>query len=454
LIDPPYSFSEINKSHFGSSYSHSSSSDDNEYAESKIEKNPSRVLLIDSDGLSQYTSYLARGLARYRDIIFYGFSKDDYNITGASKEKRIKFYWIKRKLPKGYSTLRGIVRPFLLFFILFAVLTKTKYDIVHIQEHLPAFFLFIPFLKLRNKQICWTLHDVDIFSPRTDLVGKLQRLFLKTVSQPAMMIKYSDIILVHAQLLKKQLKEKEKGVNIDKVYVIPHFDYGYLLESFSNTDNHNYTKSSDNDNNVANKTNSDLLPKEYVLFFGDVSHWKGVDVLVDSARIIRRKWNNGTNDSDNKFNVLIAGKSFYEDSYFNRLLNKEDDRKYIHILNKFITSPEIPEILRNAKFLVLPYTKAFKYSVSGVIPLAYTFSKPVIVSNVGSLAEYVDHGKTGFIFEEGNAEELADYIIQLLQDNSKCFEMGKRGYQKMMEEMSLERCCEIINGLYKENQHQ
>ena len=97
----------------------------------------------------------------------------------------------------------------------------------------------------------------------------------------------------------------------------------------------------------------------------------------------------------------------------------------------------------------MPYTTAFQYSVSGIIPLAYTFSKPVIVSNVGSLVEYVDHGNTGFVFESGNSEQLADYIIELLEDNNKCIEMGKSGYEKMMKEMSLEKCCETINGLYK-----
>jgi glycosyltransferase involved in cell wall biosynthesis len=63
----------------------------------------------------------------------------------------------------------------------------------------------------------------------------------------------------------------------------------------------------------------------------------------------------------------------------------------------------------------------------------------------------VDHGKTGFIFEAGNSSQLADYIIQLLKDESKCLEMGKRGYEKMMEEMSLERCCSIINAIYNRN---
>ena len=102
-------------------------------------------------------------------------------------------------------------------------------------------------------------------------------------------------------------------------------------------------------------------------------------------------------------------------------------------------------MFKGAKFLVLPYTDA---SQSGVISLAYTFSKPVIVSNVGSIPEYVDHGVTGFTFETGDTDQLANYMTKLIEDNNLCNEMGKNAHRKILNEMSLERCCDIINGLY------
>jgi glycosyltransferase involved in cell wall biosynthesis len=162
--------------------------------------------------------------------------------------------------------------------------------------------------------------------------------------------------------------------------------------------------------------------------------------LINAAKIVR-----GRIGEENKFDILIAGKGDF--SYFEGLLTKED-YSYIHMLKKYITNSEIPDIFRKAMFVVLPYTTAFQHSASGVIPLAYTFSKPVIVSNIGSLVEYVDHGKTGFIFEAGNSAQLAEYIVELLENNSRCIEMGKNAYEKMLKEMSLERCCEILNSLY------
>jgi hypothetical protein len=54
---------------------------------------------------------------------------------------------------------------------------------------------------------------------------------------------------------------------------------------------------------------------------------------------------------------------------------------------------------------------------------------------------------TGFIFESGNSAQLAEYIIKLIEDNSKCIEMGRNAYQKMLHEMSLEECSYVIKAL-------
>ena len=80
-------------------------------------------------------------------------------------------------------------------------------------------------------------------------------------------------------------------------------------------------------------------------------------------------------------------------------------------------------------------------------PLSYTFAKPVIVSNVPSLVEYVDPGKTGLIFEVNDTKQLANCIIDLIENNSKCLEMGNTAYQKLVKEMSLDVCCKMINDM-------
>jgi len=392
----------------------------------------SRVLLFDSDGLSNYTCYLARGISKFRQVVLYSFSENSHIVTGASLQKNVKFQYIKKWLPKGYSTIKGIIRVILLFFILLITLTRNQYEIVHIQEHLPMFFFFIPLLKLRHKKIFWTLHDTEIFIPSNNIHGKLQVLFLEIVSQPKIMIKWSDAIIVHALSLKEQLIEKK--VDQNKIHVIPHFDYNYLLENHSI----NFKNSINSSNSHRNQN---LLPKEYALFFGNIAPWKGIDVLIDATKIV-------TENLGQKFNLVIAGTPYdgYH-TYFNNLIKERNN--CIKIINRYIESYEISGIIKGSRFLILPYTKNFQHSASGIIPLAYTFSKPVVVSSIEPLKEYVEHERTGLIFKCGDSKQLANCIIELLEDYSKCSEMGRNAHQKILREMSLERCCEVLNNLYK-----
>jgi alpha-maltose-1-phosphate synthase len=376
------------------------------------------ILLIDSPGLSHYTSYLAYGLSKYKNIVLYGFSSEEYHVTGASSQKRIRFYNIREKLPNGNSIFSIILESLLLFFILFKAFTKSEYDIVHIQGYVPMFFFFIPMLKLRRKKIFWTVHDVNFRPTNAGIRGKLDFIYTVSVSEPSLLMKYADMIIVHGNLLKNQLSAK--GTADNKIQVIPHFDYRYLLK--------------DNKNENA-EPNQGKLSTDYVLFFGRIAPYKGLGLLVNSSRMVKKR-------IGNEFNLLIAGEG---DISLLKNHMSSDDYTYIHILNKRIPYWQIPDLFNGAKFLILPYVDA---SQSGVIPLAYTFSKPVIVSNVGALYEYVEHGKTGLIFDSSNTEQLANYIIDLVKNRELCTEMGKNANRKLLNEMSLELCCDRLNYLY------
>ena len=390
-----------------------------------------KVLLIDNDDFSDYTSYFARGLSKYADVILYCFSEKSPSVTGAANQKGIKFIYPNKWLPKGNSSVVGIIRVFILFFILLNAVMRTKFDIVHIQDYLPAFFIFIPILKLRKKRICWTLHDLDIFSLwfrlfSTGIDGRLQVLFRKMVTQPTFMGNQVDIVFVHALSHKQQLMVK--NVDEKKIHVIRQLDYRYLLEL---------------SNNNSSPISYDLaLENNYLLFFGNIAPWKGIDTLVEAVKIAKNKLREN-------FNLVIAGKpypGFEGIKFFENIHNH--DSKFITIINRYITSSEIPALISKSCFLVLPYNNLFQYSSSGVIPLSYTFAKPVIVSDVPTLVEYVDNGKTGHIFEVNDSNQLANYIVELIENNSKCLEMGKAAYQKMVNEMSLDVVCKLINDIY------
>jgi glycosyltransferase involved in cell wall biosynthesis len=80
--------------------------------------------------------------------------------------------------------------------------------------------------------------------------------------------------------------------------------------------------------------------------------------------------------------------------------------------------------------VVLPYVSATQ---SGVVPVAYSFGKPVVATTVGALPEYVDHGRTGLLVPPRDEKKLAAAVVQLLQDVDLRHTMGENGKRMLFE---------------------
>jgi glycosyltransferase involved in cell wall biosynthesis len=80
---------------------------------------------------------------------------------------------------------------------------------------------------------------------------------------------------------------------------------------------------------------------------------------------------------------------------------------------------------------VLPYIDA---SQSGVVSLAYSYGKAVVVTSVGELQGLVDDGITGLVVAPRDAGAIADAVVSLLLDADLRHELGRRGTAKMNEE--------------------
>ena len=273
---------------------------------------------------------------------------------------------------------------------------KEKPDIIHCNECHLWLSLFLPFLI--KFPIVTTIHDVNPHpgSRKFDqIIGK------------RMHIKFSDCLIVHGERAKRALKINKK------CYVIPHGDYSFFL---------NYK------NDVINEKENTIL------FFGRIEDYKGLEYLIRSIPYI------STDFPDIK--LIIAGSGDFG-KYKNMILN---DKNY-EVHNRFIPDEKVPNFFQRAKIVVLPYIEGTQ---SGIIPIAYAFKKPVVVTNVGSIPEVVDGGKTGFIVPPRDEKALAEAIVKLLNDDKLRKEMGETAYKKMKEELSWDKIADRTAKIYEE----
>jgi glycosyltransferase involved in cell wall biosynthesis len=87
----------------------------------------------------------------------------------------------------------------------------------------------------------------------------------------------------------------------------------------------------------------------------------------------------------------------------------------------FVPEERLPLYFLAADIVVLPYLRVYQ---SGVLHVAYAFSRPVVASAVGSLVEDVRDGRSGLLVRPGDSQALAEALCALLRDSAARRRMG------------------------------
>lgn len=148
----------------------------------------------------------------------------------------------------------------------------------------------------------------------------------------------------------------------------------------------------------------------FFLFFGAIEKYKNVEGLVRAftALLCDRP----------EARLVIAGRGAVEDEALNAI---SSHRGSILFLNRYIADGELVYLMRHARATVLPYLEATQ---SGVLPISYSFGKPVITSSAPGLSEFVVDGETGFVAD--GDDELERAMAELL-DDALASRMGANG---------------------------
>jgi glycosyltransferase involved in cell wall biosynthesis len=261
-----------------------------------------------------------------------------------------------------------------------------KPDVVHIQHGHLWFNFALPFLK--PFPLVLTVHDA-IPHPGDEGARNTPQVVTRFGFRRA------DRLIVHGNAV-KELMAHLCRIHVDIVDVIPHIALGQ------------------------DQACPDVIEREYqILFFGRIWGYKGLEYLIRAEPLITRRFPQAR--------IVIAGEGENFEKY--RCLIRNPNQ--FLILNEFISPQKQAELFRESSIVVLPYIEA---SQSGVIPIAYTFAKPVVATAVGALPEMVEHGSTGFLVPPRNPSALAHAINTLLSNRDLRRRMGANGKRKIESE--------------------
>lgn len=144
---------------------------------------------------------------------------------------------------------------------------------------------------------------------------------------------------------------------------------------------------------------------KYLLFFGFIRKYKGLDLLLQ-AMADERIQTLG-------IKVIVAGEFYEDEKPYHELIQANKLEQCVILRTEYIPSESVRYYFCAADMIVQPYKTATQ---SGVTQIAYHFERPMLVTNVGGLPETVPDKKVGYVTEV-NAKAIADAIVDFYTNN-------------------------------------
>jgi glycosyltransferase involved in cell wall biosynthesis len=224
----------------------------------------------------------------------------------------------------------------------------------------------------RARPRVFTAHDIFPREPRRGQAAAFRRI-----------ARAMDAVVVHSEHGAERLRSS-LGVPGDRIRVIQHGAFEHLTHL-----------------PVERPLPPELAAVEgpVVLFFGYLSRYKGVDVLLEAFAQV------------DGAELWVAGVPRVDMHELRKLAERAPGR--VRFISRFVEEEELPSLFRRADLVVLPYREIDQ---SGVLYAALAFARPLVVTRVGGLPELADRHGAAVAVPPEDPDALAGAIAGLVAD--------------------------------------
>lgn len=171
-----------------------------------------------------------------------------------------------------------------------------------------------------------------------------------------------------------------------------------------------------------------------ILFFGFVREYKGLHVLLEALPQVL--------ETLPDLHLVVAGEAYDDPARYRRLITEHGVEEHVHWYDEYIPSSEVPTFFCAADLIVQPYVSATQ---SGVAQIATHFEVPIVVTDVGGLAETVPHEEVGFVVPPEDPPAIADAVVRFFRDEWD--ERLVKGVRSLKQRQHPDRLFEAIEDL-------
>lgn len=327
-------------------------------------------------GISHYNTLLFRTLRKKYDVQFLGYSRQfpAFLYPGKSDREEGNKQFFEPDVDRIIDTLNPLtwikaLSKLILFKPHFVIL---PWWVVYFA---PLYAFLIPLIKFFSKgKIIFLCHNVV----------EHESSFIKQLLT-RMVLKQGNYYIVHSEQERDKLMKM--GFKSKKIKKIFHPTYEELNPEILPVHKA--------------KENLGLEGKKVILFFGFIRPYKGLIYLLEAMKEIC--------EVHKEIHLIVVGEFMKEnkDDYLD-IINHLRSQECLSLHDYYVPSSDINKYFSAADLVVLPYVSATQ---SGIVQIAYSYAKPVIVTNVGGLPEVVVQDKSGFVVPPKDSGALRRKIL-------------------------------------------
>jgi glycosyltransferase involved in cell wall biosynthesis len=296
---------------------------------------------------------------------------------------------------------------------------KVNSKIVHIQHWAwytgIVYCILLPILKIRQKRIVITVHNI------TPHVKNKINIFIDKIFNK-IIFPFAHLFIIHNVRNKKKLI-KLYNISEEKICIITH---GVLKLDMYNS----FSKNEARDHlGIPRK-------KKVILFFGYIWKYKGLDVMLKSLVLVKKELNDVV--------LLIVGLPFNDWKDYEKMIDGLDISKHVVTKLGYVPDSDVKIFFSASDICVFPYKEPFD-THGGAPALAISFKKPIIVTDIGGLPEYVLDKNA--ISDPEDVESLAKNIVNVLT-NQKLLKKLSKDSEDLSKKLSWKNISEKTVGVY------
>ena len=316
--------------------------------------------------------------------------------------------------------------PFLILInaiTIFFVILFFNISIVHARSRAPAWSCWLA-AKFTKAKFITTFHGTYNFN------NSLKKFYNSVMARGNLVIAGSNFIFQHINKNYEKFfkNEKRKLLVIFRGINTEYFDHKNVkkqkLEKF------------------ATEWKIDNLNKFIILLPGRLTNWKGQINFIEALNILNKQ-------TDLKpFQAIILGNDQGRKVYYKKLVSLVEQ---FNLIQKIIFIPYCSEMPVAYKLSNVVVSASIEPEAFGRVAVeAQSMEKTIIASNIGGSKETIVPEKTGFLYEAGNANNLAEKLKEVLSlDQMTLQSMGIEGRKNVLKKFDVERMCQSTFSEYK-----